>query len=311
MVFHKNIGGLDIGNPGSYFYPFKGNWGIPTTGKSYKFQAYNGGQKGDFLTDVLTDEAVNFIKGQKKPFMLYFSYYGVHSPFQAKKDKIAKYKKKAPKLPGIRHTYAGMVESIDDSVGRVIKTLKDKGIYDETVIIFTSDNGGHSRATDHSPLRGNKGSYYEGGIRVPFIVRVPGVKAGESDQMICSNDVYPTVLDALGQPLKPHQHLDGISVLPALKGEQLKRDRLFWHFPHYNGHPSAVPSSVIRKGDWKLIQTYDPKGIELYNLNEDISEKNNLASHKSDKVNELMKDLQQWKASVDAEEMKPNPEYSK
>ena len=309
--FDVNIAGCDHGNPGNYFHPFKGKWKIPTTGKYAEWQTYSGGKKGDFLTDVLTDEAVKFIKDQQNPFMIYMSYYGVHTPFQAKKEKIEKYKKKAPKLPKHRHIYAGMVESIDDSVGRVIKSLKEKRVYEQTVIIFTSDNGGFARATDHSPLRGNKGSYYEGGIRVPFLVRVPGIQPSVSDQLVCSNDVYPTVLDALQLPLRKAQHLDGLSLVPALKNESLNRDSLYWHFPHYNSHPSAVPCSVIRKNNWKLIQSYDPQRIELYNLAEDIGEKQNLAESKPAKVKEMMTELKSWKESVDAEEMKDNPEYEK
>jgi len=307
--FHKNIAGCDHGNPGSYFYPFKGTWSIPSTGKQVKWQTYDGGKKGDFLTDVLTDEAVSFIKKEEKPFMLYMSYYGVHTPFQAKKEKIAKYAKKAPKLPKHRHIYAGMVESIDDSVGRIIATLKAKGVYEETLIVFTSDNGGNAKATDHRPLRGNKGSYYEGGIRVPFLLKSPGIKPGENSTPIISNDVYPTVLDGLGHKLRPHQHIDGLSLMPLTRTEKLTRVSLFWHFPHYNGHPSAYPSSVIRQGDWKLIVSYDPKNIELYNLKDDISEKNNQAKAMPEMRDKLLADLASWKKFVRAEEMQTNPQF--
>lgn len=307
--FHKNVAGLDIGNPGSYFHPFKGSWSIPTTGKKYKWQTYGGGKPGDFLTDVLTDEAVEYIKGGDEPFLLYMSYYAVHTPFQAPKDKIQKYAQKAPRLPRHRHVYAGMVECIDDSVGRIVASLKAKGIYGDTLIIFTSDNGGNANATDHSPLRGNKGSYYEGGIRVPFLLKSPGIQPAESNVPVTSNDVYPTVLAALGQELRPHQHQDGLSLLTVAHGGKLQREKLFWHFPHYNGHPNAFPSTVVRKGDWKLIQTYDPEGIELYNLKDDISEKTNLAEKNPAMRDRLLADIIEWKQSVGAEEMKPNPRY--
>ena len=307
--FHKNVAGLDIGNPGNYFYPFKGSWKIPTTGKRYEWQTYSGGKKGDFLTDVLTDEAVTFLNENEKTFMLYMSYYGVHTPLQAKKEKIEKYAKKAPRLPKHRHVYAGMVESIDDSVGRIVATLKKKNLYQDTLIVFTSDNGGFAKATDHSPLRGNKGCYYEGGIRVPFLLKGPGITPGQNPTPINSNDVYPTVLDALGHKPKPHQHLDGLSLLPLTRGEAIKRDTLYWHFPHYNGHRHARPSSVIRKGDWKLILNYDPKSIELYNLKTDLSEKTNLADKKTAVRDQLLADLEAWKKSVDAEEMTPNPQF--
>ena len=308
--FHRNVAGCDHGNPGNYFHPFKGNWSIPTTGRRVKWQTYDGGKAGDFLTDVLTDEAVSFLENEEQPFMLYMSYYGVHTPFQAKKDKIAKYAKKAPELPKHRHIYAGMVESIDDSVARIVSTLKQKGIYEDTLIIFTSDNGGNAGATDHSPLRGNKGCYYEGGIRVPFLLKVPGIKPGENATPIISNDVYPTVLEALGHAQRPHQHIDGLSIMALTRGEKLKRDSLFWHFPHYNGHPSARPCSVIRQGDWKLIVSYDPANIELYNLRNDISEKQNLADTMPEMRAKLQADLESWKRSVRAEEMQPNPQFA-
>ena len=309
--FHKNVAGCDHGNPGNYFHPFKGKWSIPTTGKKATWQTYSGGKKGDFLTDVLTEEAVTFIEEEQKPFMLYMSYYGVHTPFQAKEDKIKKYAQKTPHFPKHRHIYAGMVESIDDSVGRVIAALKKKGVYEETLIIFTSDNGGNAKATDHTPLRGNKGSYYEGGIRVPFLLKGPGIEPGKNATPINSNDVYPTVLEFLGHPLKPNQHLDGLSLVPFTRDQAINRDALYWHFPHYNGHPNARPSSVIRKGDWKLILSYDPKSIELYNLKNDLSEKTNLADKHPALRDQLLTDLEGWKKSVKAEEMTPNPQFAK
>ena len=309
--FDDSIAANDHGNPGNYFHPFKGSWSIPTTGKKATWQTYSGGKKGDFLTDVLTDEALTFIEEEQKPFMLYMSYYGVHTPFQAKEDKIKKYAQKTPHFPKHRHIYAGMVESIDDSVGRVIAALKKKGVYEETLIIFTSDNGGNAKATDHTPLRGNKGSYYEGGIRVPFLLKGPGIEPGENATPINSNDVYPTVLESLGHPLKPNQHLDGLSLVPFTRDQAINRDALYWHFPHYNGHPNARPSSVIRKGDWKLILSYDPKSIELYNLKNDLSEKTNLADKHPTLRDQLLTDLEGWKKSVKAEEMTPNPQFAK
>ena len=163
----------------------------------------------------------------------------MHTPFQAKDKTLTKYANKDPQLKHHRQFYSGMVESVDDSVGRIIASLKAKGVYEETLIVFTSDNGGNWQATDHSPLRDNKGCYYEGGIRVPFLLRVPGSKSGESSTAIISNDVYPTVLEGIGHKLRPHQHLDGLSLVPLTRGEELNRDSLFWHCPHYNGHPDA------------------------------------------------------------------------
>jgi arylsulfatase A-like enzyme len=205
-----------------------------------------------------------------------------------------------------------MVESIDDSVGRVIATLQELKLDENTVIIFTSDNGGFYNATSNSPLRANKGAYYEGGIRVPLIVKWPGVtKPGlVVSEPVTSTDLYPTCLAAAGLPALPNQHVDGLNLQPVLSGAGSLPDRaLFWHYPHYNEHPSSVPSSVIRKGPWKLIETFDPEGIELYNLADDLSETKNVATTESAKVNALRSELDAWRKDVGAEMMKPNPDY--
>jgi arylsulfatase A len=206
-----------------------------------------------------------------------------------------------------------MVESIDDSVGRVTSTLEKLNLADNTIIIFTSDNGGFWKATNHAPLRANKGAYYEGGIRVPLIVHWPGkAKSGlVVDEPVISNDLYPTCLAACGLPALPNQHVDGLDLSPLLQGNvtSLNRPSLFWHFPHYNEHPSSVPSSVIRKGAWKLIETFDPAGMELYNLDQDLSEANNLAASNPEKLAELRNELEAWRADVGAEMMRPNPDY--
>jgi arylsulfatase A len=208
--------------------------------------------------------------------------------------------------------YAAMVESVDDSVGRILKAVKDMGLEDNTLIIFTSDNGGMSKATDNSPLRANKGSNYEGGLRVPVIIKWPGVtKPGSvSEVLVSSMDYYPTILSATGLDLIPTQHMDGEDLTPVLKGQgQLDRKAIFWHYPHYNQHPQNFPSSVIRKGDWKLIEKLDTGELELYNLVDDVGEVHNLATAKPEVTNELLADLNYWRVSVNADPMRSNPLY--
>ncbi len=311
--FGVNIGANEHGNPGNYFFPYKGQWSIPTTKLKARWQVLAGGKPGEYLTDRLTDEAIAFVRKQRdKPFFLYFSHYAVHTPFQAKKDMIKKYERVPKEKRQGKPVYAAMVESVDESVGRIMACLKELELDDDTLVIFTSDNGGFAGATKHAPLRGNKGAYYEGGIRVPLVIRWPGVtKAGQVSHVpVTSSDLYPTCLTAGGLPLHHAQHRDGLDLKPVLEGaNSLDRKALFWHYPHYNSHPSAVPSSVMRKGDWKLIETFDPKGVELYHLGDDLSETTNLAKKESGKLAELRRELDAWRKEVDAEMMEPNPDH--
>jgi arylsulfatase A len=311
--FDVNIAGNAHGAPGSYFFPYPGDWLIPGSGQRATWNVLPDGKEGEYLTDRLTDEAVKFIRESKdNPFFLYFPHYGVHTPLEGKKEVVAKYERIPEAQRQGKPEYAAMVESIDDSVGRVVSSLKELNLDQNTVILFTSDNGGFYNATSNAPLRANKGAYYEGGIRVPLIIKWPGVaKAGSivSDP-VTSTDLYPTCLAAAGLPARPHQHQDGVNLQPLLTGEGTMTARsLFWHYPHYNEHPSSVPSSVIRKGPWKLIQTFDPEGIELYNLSDDLSETKNLVAEQTAKVDELRRELDAWRKEVGAEMMKPNPDH--
>ena len=311
--FDGNIGGNAHGAPGSYFFPYAGDWKIPATDQRAVWNVLPDGTQGEYLTDRLTDEAVKFIRASReKPFFLYFPHYGVHTPLQAKPEVIAKYARIPEAERQGKPEYAAMVESIDDSLGRVMATLQELKLYEDTLIIFTSDNGGFYNATSNAPLRANKGAYYEGGIRVPLIIKWPGMtKPGRVvSEPVTSTDLYPTCLAAAGLPALPNQHVDGVNLQPALTGAgSLPNRALFWHFPHYNDHPSSVPSSVIRKGPWKLIETFDPQGIELYNLEADLSETMNVADTETAKRNELLRELQVWRKEVGAELMKPNPDY--
>ena len=251
-------------------------------------------------------------ENQAKPFFLYFSHYAVHTPLQAKKAMIGKYEAIPKAKRQGNPTYAAMVESVDESVGRVMKKLEELDLAENTLVIFTSDNGGFARATNHSPLRGNKGSYYEGGIRVPLVISWPGVaKPGRvAHAPVISMDFYPTCLTAASLPPHPAQHRDGRDLRPLLAGAKtLDRDSIPWHYPHYNGHPNAVPSSVLRRGAWKLIETFDPQSVQLYHLGKDLSETTNLAKSEPAKLAELRKELEMWRRKVDAEMMEPNPDY--
>lgn len=311
--FDLNIGGNAHGAPGSYFHPYQGNWSIPATGQRARWNVLSDGQPNEYLTERLTDEAVEVIRrNSDRPFFLYFPHYGVHSPLQARKAAVEKYAHLPKDKRQGKPVYAAMVESIDDSVGRVLNTLQQEQLEQDTVVIFTSDNGGFWKATSNAPLRGNKGAYYEGGIRVPLIIKWLGVaKDGRViNEPVISNDLYPTCLAAAGLPARPHQHMDGVSLQPLLDGTgQLKERSLFWHFPHYNSHPSSTPSSVIRRGDLKLIESFDPAGIELYNLATDLSESTNLADSEPDTRDALLQELEVWRDSVAAEPMLPNPNF--
>ena len=297
--FDVNVGGTHMGQPPRYFAPYT----IPTLKE---------GEKGEYLTDRLAEEAERFIEAHRdRPFFLYLSHYAVHTPLQAKKDVTAKYAEKV--RPGQRQknaTYAAMIESVDDSVGRVVAKLDALGLTDRTVVFFMSDNGGLAGVTSNAPLRAGKGSLYEGGVREPMIVRWPGVvKPGStSDAVVTSVDFYPTIL-AMAGAADPASDVDGIDITAVLKGTgDLARDAVYWHYPHY--HPGgATPGGIIREGPWKLIETFEDDRLELYNLHDDLGETKNLADAMPDRAAALRKKLAQWRRRVDAQMPTPNPDY--
>ena len=312
--FDVNIAGNAHGAPGQYFFPYQGNWSIPTTPHRARWNVLQEGKPGEYLTDRLTEEAVSVIKQSgDRPFFLYFPHYGVHSPLQAPEEITKKYERIPKEKRQGKPVYAAMVESIDNSVGQVVRTLRSVGKEDNTIIIFTSDNGGFYKATSNAPLRANKGAYYEGGIRVPLIIKWPGVSvAGRVvDEPVISNDLYPTCLTGAEIPIKPQQHQDAVDLTPLLsQKDELTRSSLFWHFPHYNSHPSSYPSSVIRKGEWKLIESFDPASVELYHLSEDLGETKNVAESLPEQRDALLAELEAWRISVGAERMRPNPNHA-
>jgi arylsulfatase A len=311
--FDVNVGGSEHGAPGNYFYPYKGKWTVPTTGKPVLKQTLPDGKDGEYLTDRLTDEAIDLLREHKdRPFFMHFAHYAVHTPLQAKKAMIKKYETVAKANRRGMPAYAAMVESVDQSVGRVLETLDELGLTENTLIIFTSDNGGYAGATSNAPLRANKGSHYEGGIRVPLILRMPGVtKAGAVTEVpAITNDLYPTILDLAGLPPRPNQHLDGISLSPLIKdGDYLDRLSLYWHYPHYNQHPQSAPVSIIRRAEWKLIEFLETGDVELFDLSKDRGETTNLAAEEVGRVTKMRAELDVWRREVGAEPMRPNPEY--
>ncbi len=310
--YDENFGGCDYGQPPSYFDPFnQPNGRHPMLRDG--IPGLPGRKPGEYLTHREADEAIRLIRQWKdKPFFIQLAHYAVHTPIQAIDSVAAKYRRDDKQE--INAKYAAMVESVDDSTGAILETLDQLGLTDRTVVIFTSDNGGldnGGRPTENAPLRSGKGYAYEGGIRVPFIVRWPGVVAAgsQSDEPICSIDILPTIAEAAEASLPADRAVDGLSLVEHLKstgGESLERDELIWHFPHYRHAPG--PYSIIRQGDWKLIKFYE--GIfELYNLEQDLGETNDLAESLPDKVEELDERLMAALQAMNAKIPRPNPAY--
>ncbi len=304
--FDVNLGGCDFGQPPSYFDPYtngKNNKGIPTLSPR---------QKGEYLTDREAAEAVKFIHANKaKPFFLCVAHYAVHTPLQAKADVIAKYKGK--ESDGQKSAvYAAMVESVDQSCGAILKALEDAGVAENTIVIFTSDNGGLVGPTLNIGLRIGKGYAYEGGVRVPWIIRWPGaVPPGRiSDEPIITMDLFPTLVEATGASLPKDRDIDGLSLVKHLKSggkDALPKRDLFWHFPHYRHAPG--PYSTMRSGDWKLVKFYEGPVLELYNLKDDLAEKKDLAAAMPEKTKQLHEQLQAHLKAVGAKLPRDNPSF--
>lgn len=316
--FDFNIGGIDRGSPpGGYYAPFK-NPLLPDH------------EKGEYLTERLTDESIAFLKDRKKdqPFLLYLSYYNVHAPIQPYKKRVDHFREKAktkftdtaaliPEHGGQSRgrqdspDYASMVAAVDDSVGQILDKLDAMGLADNTVVCFFSDNGGlctmrkearRPAPTCNAPLRSGKGWLYEGGIRSPMIVRAPGVaKAGSVCNVpVSSTDFFPTMLELAGLELQPKLHNDGESLVRLLaESGPIERDSLYWHYPHYHGS-SWAPGAAIRDGNWKLIEFYEYDTVELYNLETDIGEQNNLADAEPEKTKHLREKLRSWQIEMNA-----------
>lgn len=308
-----NVAGNHRGSPPGYFYPYQR--------RDYQLeQLAETGKKNEYLTDRLTQEAIDFIKANRdSSFFLYLSYYAVHIPLQAKVDLLRKYNHKLKKGTH-RHdnpVYAAMVENLDRNVGDIFKVLKQLDLDEETIVIFTSDNGGlsvkegpHTPATTNFPLKEGKGYLSEGGIRVPLMVKWPGkIRAGAiSEVPVTSIDFAPTLMQLMQID---HEPLDGISILPVLMeaGNYQERD-LFWHFPHYSNQGGS-PGSAIRSGDFKLVEYFENQTLELYDLQNDIGEQNNLIYSEPQLAAELFGKLNRWREQKMVKFPIPNPEYQR
>lgn len=330
--FEINKGGWDRGWPqGGYFSPFEN-------------PRLTDGPEGEHLTDRLVTESIAFLESVKnEAFFIYLSFYSVHTPLQAKDELFEKYSHKADSLdldnqiqltkdkdwikkaPPRGHfiervlqahpAYAAMIETLDNNIGRLMKKLKELDLEENTIILFMSDNGGLATAegspTSNLPLRSGKGWLYEGGIREPMIIKWPGeINAGSiSSEPVMSTDFYPTILEMAGLDLLPEQHLDGVSLVPLIKDplRYMKRP-LFWHYPHYSNQ-GGKPGAAVRYGKYKLIQFFEDDRVELYDLENDIGEINDLSSEMPDKSQELLDILHSWQHQVDARGMDPNPDY--
>ncbi len=321
--FDFNKGGHDRGGPYGgkrYFSPY----GNPRL---------SDGPDGEHLPDRLATETCRFIEEHRdEPFLAYLSFYSVHTPLMAREDLKAKYEAKAQtvehdgpdwgkegdrevRLVQDHAVYAGMVEAMDQAVGKVLDALDRLDLTRETIVFFMSDNGGLSTSEGHPtsnlPLRAGKGWLYEGGIREPMIVRWPGaVKAGSvCDEPVTSTDFYPTMLDMAGLPPAPQQHLDGRSMVPLLRQQSPQKARaLYWHYPHY-GNQGGSPGGAVRLGDYKLIEFYEDHRVELYSLRDDLGEKKDLAAAMPEKAAQLRRMLHQWRSDVGAAMPTANPNH--
>jgi arylsulfatase A-like enzyme len=323
--FQINVGGTHRGSPpGGFFSPWN-NPNLPD------------GPKGEYLPLRLGRETADFIEANHDdPFFVFLSFYAVHGPIQTTKALWSKYREKAVSQNGpvenrfeidrtlpVRQVqdhplYGGLVEGMDQSVGMVLAKLDELGLIENTIVVFTSDNGGvasgDGRATSNLPLRGGKGRQWEGGIREPYYVMWPkSISPGTTfDLPVTGTDFYPTLLELTGQPLLADQHVDGVSLATLLRNPATTSDldsrNLYWHYPHY-GNQGGEPSSIVIQGDWKLIHYYEDGRDELYNIAADVGEQKNLSDDQPQKASELRADLDRWLASVDAKKPIVNPDF--
>jgi arylsulfatase A-like enzyme len=320
--FDLNVGGSGKGHPPSFFSP-------------HRLPHFEDGPPGEHLDDRLTREAIAFITAaveEQRPFFLYLPHYAVHTPLQGKPELVAKYEAKRAALPDdgpdfsedgpdgrirIRQShpvYAAMMENLDTNVGHLVDALERLGVSGNTLVIFTSDNGGLSTAegspASNRPLRAGKGWAYEGGVRVPLIVSWPGRLHGgrNSDAIVTSPDFFPTLLELAGLPAAPDQHVDGVSFAAALDDSTTRPAArpIFWHYPHYSNQ-RGKPHGAVRDGHWKLIEWFEDGRLELFDLATDLSESNDLSAAHPDVARGLLERLRAWRADVGAIMPTPNP----
>ena len=309
--FDLNVAGCHVGHPpAGYFAP-------------YRLPGVEEAPEGEYLTDRLTDEALAFIETHRdRPFFVYLSHYAVHTPLQAPSPLIEKYRRNPGNQDQSHPVYAAMIENMDTNIGRLLDKLNEWGLTHDTLVIFSSDNGGVRRITSQAPLRGGKGMLYEGGIRVPQLVCWPGeIPAGTvCDVPVSGIDFFPSLLELVGLPTPEGVVLDGISLAPLFFGRDLENSRsLHWHFPAYlEGEAEGArdpyfrtrPAAAVRRGDWKLIEYFEDGALELYNLAVDFGEQSNLAPTNPDKTSELYAIMKEWRQAVKAPiPTRLNPEY--
>lgn len=318
--FDINIGGTNWGAPQTFWWPYSGRG---TFGDEFRYIPHlEFGKPGEFLTDRLTDEAMKVTdRTTDKPFFLYLAHHSVHTPIEAKEDDVKHFEQKG--LDGLNHrntTYAAMMKNLDDNVGRVLDHLKERGLDKSTIVVFLSDNGGYigvdnkrttkMPVTNNTPLRSGKGSLYEGGIRVPLMIRWPGVaQAGAvCDEPVVTMDLFNTLLHAAGVS-QPANVIDGMDLTSLLKSpaSKLQRDALFFHYPHY--YHTTTPVSAVRSRDWKLLEFFEDDHVELYNLRDDLGEQHDLAKEQPQRAQALREQLHSWRDTVGAALPSVNPEF--
>lgn len=316
--FDVNIGGTNWGAPQTFWWPYSGSGRF---GNEFRYVPHlEFGKPGEYLTDRLTDEAIKVIdQAGKQPFFIYLAHHSVHTPIEAKEADVMHFDAKLRDGMNHKHgVYAAMNKNLDDTVGRVLDHLKERGLDKNTLVIFASDNGGYVGSdkaggrsmpvTNNAPLRSGKGALYEGGIRIPLIIRWPGItgQGGVCDEPVVTMDLFNTLLGAAGIPVQKN---DGFDLTPLLKqpSSKLERDALFFHYPHY--YHSTTPVSAVRSGGWKLLEFFEDDHVELYNLRDDLGERHDLANEMPDKVNALRSQLHAWRESVGAALPTVNPDF--
>ncbi|HEU5071228.1 MAG TPA: sulfatase [Verrucomicrobiae bacterium] len=318
--FDINKGGWDAGSPmGGYYAPWK-NPNLPN------------GPRGQSLTQRLADETISFLEqSTNKPFLAYLAFYAVHGPIETSKPLWEKFRAKAAAQPKPRERfemdrtlpvrvvqdnpiYAGLIANMDNAVGRVLQKLDELGLASNTIVVLTGDNGGVVSGDSYSscefPFRGGKGRQWEGGTRVPFYIRAPGVTQPGSTctTPVSGIDFFPTLLQLANVQVQPKQVIDGVSLVPLLNGGSITPRPLFWHYPHY-GNQGGEPSSIVRDGDWKLIHYWEDGHNELYDLATDIGERQDLAKSEPQRTAELWSELSAWLKATNAKLPQPNPDY--
>ncbi|MBS0265866.1 MAG: sulfatase [Planctomycetes bacterium] len=313
--FDINIGGTHWGAPQTFFWPYRG---AGRFGGEFRYVPHlEFGRPGEYLTDRLTDEALRVIDhavAVQRPFFLELAHHAPHTPIEAPAADVDYFQ--ARLRPEYKHQnpgYAAMVKRLDDSVGRVLARLAERGLSDSTIVIFTSDNGGYIGidgarqlpVTSNFPLRSGKGTLYEGGLRVPLLVRWPGVTASDSvcRAPVVLTDLFPTLLASANVSFPQGLEIDSVSLLDQWRDPQapLKRESLYFHYPHYYHAPPSTPASAVRSGDWKLLEFFEDQHLELFNLGQDPSEQHDLSRSEPDRAQALLRQLQAWRKQVDAQ----------